>query len=725
MEGESNKKSIQMPEVIVVACLIIIVMCTALFVATRVDINTKANQLVTLRSISEKITVNMKDYFDTQWIALDVADRYTQYVNLTTVEDTLINLNAAKAFCGLQNSENILFLIDSKGYYYTVKSGKGSLWNRSDRLKESRAIFITSMAEFKDNIEEYICFCKKLDQPITTQEGVQFTHIILAADERAFDIDLSLSEFGHITDAFVMRSNGRKINSQTENTDLAKAYNLVDALAGARYLMGDSYEETKERIAAGKSAAALLEYKGDTYSMALHPMGVEDWYAVFIVNSKDMLSDVKPLLCRLICIMAASAAVMIVLVVALLMIMRKQEQKRERIMQDRLRDAALAADKANQAKSVFLSRMSHDIRTPINGIIGMTAIAESKIEDRASVESCLRKISVASDHLLELVNEVLDISRIESGKVVLENAPLDLRDMLNSISDILEGRLTAKDLLYRTDFQDISAPCIEGCENLLKQILINILGNAIKYTDDGGMVIFKVYNERPEQNIARYHFIVKDTGIGISSEYVQHIFDRFSQEELSARSNYEGTGLGLSIVKELTDLMGGEVLVSSKVGVGSVFEVIIPFVLSDIKESIKQQSDSISDSTVTRKLHVLLAEDNDTNREVAEFFLTKAGAVCVSVENGQLALDAFKRSSPGEYDAILLDVMMPELDGLETAQAIRALDRPDAQTIPMIAMSANAYAEDVEKSLTAGMNAHLTKPIRFDTVIETIQEFCQ
>jgi CheY-like chemotaxis protein len=297
--------------------------------------------------------------------------------------------------------------------------------------------------------------------------------------------------------------------------------------------------------------------------------------------------------------------------------------------------------------------------------------------------------------------------------------------MLNSISDILEGRLTAKDLLYRTDFQDISAPCIEGCENLLKQILINILGNAIKYTDDGGMVIFKVYNERPEQNFARYHFIVKDTGIGISSEYVQHIFDRFSQEELSARSNYEGTGLGLSIVKELTDLMGGEVLVSSKVGVGSVFEVIIPFVLSDIKESIKQQSDSISDSTVTRKLHVLLADDNDTNREVAEFFLTKAGAVCVSVENGQLALDAFKRSFPGEYDAILLDVMMPELDGLETAQAIRALDRPDAQTIPMIAMSANAYAEDVEKSLTAGMNAHLTKPIRFDTVIETIQEFCQ
>ncbi len=220
-------------------------------------------------------------------------------------------------------------------------------------MDDTRAIFITSLAEIKDNIKEYICFCKKLDRPIGTQEGVRFTHLITAADERAFDVDLSLSEFGQITDAFVIHSNGRKINAQTENTDLAKAYNLIDALADAQCLMGNSYAEIQKCIGAGQSGSALIAYKGGTYFMAFHLVEISDWYAVFIVNSRSMTSDVKPLIYHLVGVTAAGSVIMISLIVALLLFRRKQELKLEKMMRDQLRSAALAADRANEAKPHF------------------------------------------------------------------------------------------------------------------------------------------------------------------------------------------------------------------------------------------------------------------------------------------------------------------------------------------------------------------------------------
>ena len=722
VQDGNNKNAMQKPESVLIVCLIALVLFTVMFIAQRVDTNTKNSQLITLKSISEKITVNMRDYFNNQWSVLDAADRYLQSSEYKTAENALVSVGAAETFSGLKSGESMMLLIDDKGYYYTARSGKETLWNRSDRLDDTRAIFITSLAEIKDNIEEYICFCKKLDRPIETQEGVRFTHLIMAVDEKAFDIDLSLSEFGHITDAFVIRSNGRKINAQTENTDLAKAYNLIDALANAQCLMGNSYAEIKERIGAGQSGSALIAFKGDTYFMAFHPMEISDWYAVFIVNSRSMTSDVKPLIYHLVGVTAAGSIVMISLIVALLLLRRKQELKLEKMTRDQLRSAALAADRANEAKTAFLSRMSHDIRTPINGIIGMTAIAASRIEDRTAVESCLKKISVASDHLLELVNEVLDISRIESGKVAAENAPFDLLDMLCSVSDILESRISAKRLRYRTDFQELSESRIDGSKNLLKQILINILGNAVKYSGEGGTVFFKVYHEKPEQAFARYHFVVEGTGIGISPAYMEHIFDRFSQEKITARTNYEGTDLGLSIVKELTDLMGGEIHVSSRVGVGSVFEVVIPFALAAEETGAPPNETTVHHAG---EFHVILAEDNAINREISEFLLAGSNITCVSVENGRLAVEAFANSAPGEFDAILMDVMMPELDGLEAARRIRAMERSDARTIPIFAITANAYREDMEKCLEAGMNAHLTKPLQMDRILDAMNRFCK
>ena len=709
MPDVNNKKPIQKSDIILIIILVIVITFTFVFIVHKVDKNTKKNQLVTLKSISDKITVNMCDYFYNQWNSLDIAYRYIRPENHISIDNLLAGLGEAEVLCNMGSKRGIMLLIDSEGYYYTVKSGKAALWNYSDRLNEPRAAFIASMTEMKDNIDEYICFSKKLDRPIITKENVTITHIIMAVDEKAFDIDLSLSEFGSITDAFVMRSNGRQINSQMENTALSKSYNLIDALSDAKYIMGDSYSEIKSLIKSEKSGSAIIRYKGVVYFLSLHYMGIEDWYAVFIVNSHDMTNDVKDLSYNLIGVIAVSSLIILLITVLLLLKNRKQELKREKFIQNYLREAALTADKANEAKSVFLSRMSHDIRTPINGIIGMTAIALSRTDDKEAVKSCLKKISAASDHLLELVNEVLDISRIESGTIVLENAPLNLTDMLNSINDIVEGKFAEKNLSYVPNFGRLTMPYVNGCESLLKQILINILGNATKYTDDGGKISFTVFNDNECGDHCTYHFIIEDNGIGMIPEYLEHIFERFSQEKISARTHYEGTGLGLSIVKELTEFLGGEVTVSSELGVGSTFEVIIPFEQLDKEAFHPAEEEPAADES--RQYQILLAEDNETNREVAEFLLTSAGMSCVSVENGALAVETFENSEIGEYDALLMDIMMPEMDGLEATRIIRHMERADALTIPIFAMTANAYKEDMEKSLAAGMNTHLTKPI--------------
>jgi CheY-like chemotaxis protein len=385
-----------------------------------------------------------------------------------------------------------------------------------------------------------------------------------------------------------------------------------------------------------------------------------------------------------------------------------------------LEKAADEANRANQAKSEFLSHMSHDIRTPINGIVGMVNIALKNDTDPERVHECLTKISGSADHLLSLINDVLEMSRIESGRVDIAQKPLNIRTLIDNCTSIIEGQLITRKLNFSVDMKPLEHPALLGDELRLRQIFINILGNAVKFTPDGGKIIFRVEELSSDDTQVRYRFEFEDNGIGMSEEFQEHIFEAFSQEDGGSRTHYMGTGLGMSITQQFVELMGGTITVQSRLSEGSCFTVEIPFtyIEEEKKEEVQQANQSL------KGLRVLLVEDNELNMEIAQEILEDEEVVVTTAEDGQRALEVFVESPPNSFDMILMDIMMPRMNGYEATRAIRASDHPDSATVPIIAMSANAYAEDVEEALKSGMNAHVAKPIDVHRLFEVMYQYC-
>ena len=391
----------------------------------------------------------------------------------------------------------------------------------------------------------------------------------------------------------------------------------------------------------------------------------------------------------------------------------EQEQQRA------LKDALAQAERANQAKTIFLNNMSHDIRTPMNAIIGFTNIALKQVIS-PEVKGCLEKISESSDHLLTLINDVLDISRIESGKTKYNPVPVDLTAVADVVLDITRGFLADRDIAFHVQRVNMEHPYVLADAVRAREVLVNILSNAVKFTEDGGSITFETAcrpGSDPQNVIITYR--VSDTGIGMSPEFLDHIFDEFSQEESSARTQYKGTGLGMAITKRYVELMGGTIRVESQKGVGSTFTVELPMELTD-KSRVQKQDAPIA-KTELKGVKVLLAEDNDLNAEIATVQLEELGMTMTRAPDGAAAVTLFAQNPPDTFDVILMDIMMPVMNGYEATRAIRSMPaRPDAKTIPIIAMTANAFAEDIQESLNAGMNAHIAKPIAMDEVIKTI-----
>ena len=392
--------------------------------------------------------------------------------------------------------------------------------------------------------------------------------------------------------------------------------------------------------------------------------------------------------------------------------------KDKRINQE-LADAVHAAQSANRAKTTFLNNMSHDIRTPMNAIIGFTNIA-MKQEPKPEVRNCLERISESSEHLLTLINDVLDISRIESGKIKFAPVPVDIRDVTDTVLSITYGFLSNRNITFRTRLETPETPYVLADAVRIREVLVNILGNAVKFTGDGGAICFESsYLPGADARHITVRYRVADTGVGMTEEFAEHIFDEFSQEESSARTQYKGSGLGMAISKRYVDLMGGTIRVESQKGVGSTFTVALPLELTEETKVPKQAEPTAG--TDLEGVKLLLAEDNDLNAEIAMVQLEELGIRITRVCDGDEAVETFRDSPPGTFDMLFMDIMMPKRNGYEATRAIRALpDRPDAREIPIIAMTANAFAEDVQASLDAGMNGHIAKPIVIEEVIKAI-----
>ena len=391
-----------------------------------------------------------------------------------------------------------------------------------------------------------------------------------------------------------------------------------------------------------------------------------------------------------------------------------------------LTEAALhRAEEASAAKTEFLSNMSHDIRTPINGIMGMLDIAEENFEDQARVRDCLTKMRGAASHLLSLVNDVLDMSKIESGSMKLLNNPFDLRVLLQACCDIVEGQIIERNLTFTKQIGPFWHPYLVGSELHVRQVLINILSNAVKYTPDGGTIRFCAKETLYEEGLVHLRMEITDNGIGMSEEFLQHIFEPFTQEQRSSRTHYKGTGLGMAITKKLVDQMHGSLDVESEPGKGSTFIVRLSLPVDPTPHPVAEQQPAKQEDTPTLAgLHLLLAEDNELNSEIAVTLLEAEGAEVTAVTNGREAVEAIQHAAPHTYDAVLMDVMMPEMNGLEATRCIRAFEGvgPDEGT-PIIAMTANVFADDVRACLESGMNSHVGKPLDMRVLMREILKY--
>ena len=451
---------------------------------------------------------------------------------------------------------------------------------------------------------------------------------------------------------------------------------------------------------------------GDIIGALCMEMDMEDTYAYLEKSSQSSFKTA-----------CVAVAVSILLAGWSYMILRRQRQ-RDMEYQEKLQKAAVAANAANRAKSTFLFNMSHDIRTPLNGIMGLLKIDKDHFEDRELVRANHDKMLVAADHLLSLINDVLEVSKLEDGNIELAHQPMSLADVSQEVGTIIGERTAEAGIRFEFQAQELPVVWVYGSPLHLRQIFLNIYGNCIKYNREGGSVTTQVQCLGAAHGRVTYRWTISDTGVGMSQEFLKRIFEPFAQERADARSAYQGTGLGMTIVRGLVEKMNGTIEVTSREGEGSTFVITLPFEIAPEQQPERPDESAAEEAKSIRGLCLLLVEDNDLNAEIAQTMLEDEGAQVTVAENGKRAVERFQSSLPGTFDAILMDVMMPVMDGLTATRAIRALDRPDAATVPILAMTANAFKENAEKCFAAGMNAHLTKPLRPEEMVRAIARCC-
>lgn len=472
----------------------------------------------------------------------------------------------------------------------------------------------------------------------------------------------------------------------------------------------------KERCLAGK--VRLVNANGEWY---LGTFGkARNFYVYTYAPARRYFETVAAVVASVLALYGGAMA-------AVVMMRRRAEHQhltdlllQERGYGDKLAKAAREASSANSAKTEFLRRMSHDLRTPINGIRGMVEVGNANADDLQKQTECRSKIWTASGLLLDLANEALDMSRLESGQVDLNLVPTDMVALNREVCDILERQAEERLVTIICDQRTLDHPYARVSVTHLKRLLLNIVGNAVKYNRQGGYVRLTCREVEPVDGVPVYEYTIADNGIGMSEEFQQHLYEPFTREEQQVEGASSGTGLGASIAKQLVELMGGTMSFTSALGQGTTFTICLPFEKcksSEIPQAVRVDA---GDSDVLQGLRVLLVEDNDLNAEIAQFTLDRAGAIATHVKDGESAVETFAASAPHEYDVVLMDIMMPGIDGLEATRRIRALDREDAATTPIIAVSANAFADDRRLSREAGMNAHLSKPVSSQELIEAL-----
>ena len=664
---------------------------------------------------TEKVAENVNAAAERFWDEAQTCEEAIKLYQITDEQSLHSTLNSMEVMITTEGTSILAF--NEHGNYYTSDGYTGLLsttpkltFTQDSPQKQDEFCNLPHLS----STNTYYLFVNLLDVPIEISPDTMITHIAIAVDLNSLQELFTSTGFQDNCYTYLINETGRRLYKNTYSKDFIDGYNILSAVAEfAEITYGGTLNDLKDAMREGKSTAYEIEYLENSWFLSNAVIPSIGCNLLLFVPTDMIATEATFLLNGTLFVFVVVLLVFIFLFTGIIISAHINTKKEHKLLEEK---AEIAAS-ANKAKSNFLSYMSHDIRTPINGIMGMTDIALNNIGNDEKTRDCLNKINSSSHHLLSLLNDILDLSRIESGKTSNTMVPTDLNQIMEHCKTIIDGQLVTRDLSFISDIGPFEHANIIGDELHLRQIFINILSNAVKFTPDGGKVCFRAKELSSTESHANYLFEIEDTGIGMSEEFIHRLWDPFTQENRNLIVKHQGSGLGLAIAKKFIELHGGSISVQSELNRGSIFTVHLSF---EIEQTITEETASSETITNIDGIRILLAEDNELNMEIAREILVTAGAIVTCAENGKEAVDLFVSAPPGSFDFILMDMMMPVMDGLEATRIIRRAAHPDGAQIPIVAMTANAFDEDIRKTAAAGMTAHLSKPVNPMVLVKTL-----
>ncbi len=695
-----------------------------------------------MEEITRQMFQNLEDVIDSHWDRVTEECNYLRDANIQTTDELCRHMKKKYELSAYADHKITLMAVDSEGGYYT-ESGSMGLFRDLDYFEESPEKISFVFDSMTDNQSKMV-FLNRLPEPIYLQNGEKITTIRyygIAQNMEQLNPYFSCDAYNGNNSVYILDDNGFKLFNSNQ-VELIKGHNVFSVLQNMKYLHDSSFKKTKTELEEKGCSYSNAILDGTEYFYGLKRMENAEWTLIFLVPAEYVATNTLKLVnfvTIFIVIFTVIVAVFVILGISFVMHRNQQEAIRvERennakleTMNTELRQAKLAseeafqvAQEANRSKSSFLANMSHDIRTPMNAIIGMTSLIRYDASDKDKVIEYADKIDTSSQHLLGIINDVLDMSKIEAGKTVFKYSDFSIVDFIQELDTIFHSQIYEKKQTFTITKENIQHEWVNGDRVHLMQIFSNLLSNAIKYTQEGGKIQFLAEECGSNSSVyAKYRFLVSDNGMGMSADFQNTIFDAFTRAENSMTNKIQGTGLGMAITKNLVDSMGGTIDVESEPGQGSCFEIFMDLKIAEersVSPASQAETDE-QDGNILQGMRFLCAEDNEINAEILTELLKIEGAECTICENGEEILKAFEQSAPGDYDMILMDVQMPVMNGYEATRAIRRSSHELAKKIPIIAMTANAFSEDIQHSLAAGMNAHVSKPVEMKVLEKTIR----
>ena len=695
-----------------------------------------------MEEITHQMFQNLEDVIDSHWDWVTEECNYLRDANIQTTDELCRHMKKKYELSAYADHKIMLVAVDSQGRYYT-EDGYIGLFRDLDYFEDKPEQISFVFDSMTDNQSEMV-FLQRLPEPIELQNGEEKTTISyfgISQDMEQLNPYFSCDAYNENNSVYVLDDNGFKLFNSNQ-VELIKGHNVFSVLQNMKYLHNSSFDKTKAELEKKGCSYSNAILDGTEYFYALKRMENAEWTLIFLVPAEYVATNTLRLVnfvTIVIVIFTVIAAVCVMLGISFVMRRNQQEAIRaERennakleTVNTELRQAKQAseeafqvAQEANRSKSSFLANMSHDIRTPMNAIIGMTSLIRYDAGDKDKVIEYADKIDTSSQHLLGIINDVLDMSKIEAGKTVFKYSDFSIVDFIQELDTIFHSQIYEKKQTFTITKENIRHEWVNGDRVHLMQIFSNLLSNAIKYTQEGGEIQLLAEECGSNSSVyAKYRFLVSDNGMGMSADFKDTIFDAFTRAESSLTNKIQGTGLGMAITRNLVEAMGGTIDVESELGQGSCFEVFMDLKIAEDRSvalAAQEETDE-QDDNILQGMRFLCAEDNELNAEILTELLKIEGAECTICENGEEVLKAFEQSAPGDYDMILMDVQMPVMNGYEATKAIRRSSHELAKKIPIIAMTANAFSEDIQHSLAAGMTAHVSKPVEMKVLEKTIR----